>query len=118
MRRIKNDANVFTCMVLMLAAGVATAQSMQPTEGTNLARGKVCTFDPPPSYPNCTDEGDPFDLTDGVYNGCSPASSGTVGLQPGYGWNIETMPIPIRTRSDAEADAEPVPVQVQVPMLV
>ncbi len=90
---IRNHFNVFACLILLIAAGVAKAQSMQPTEGTNLARGKVCAFDPPPNYPGCTDEGDPFDLTDGVYNGCSPASVGTVGLQPGYGWDIETMPI-------------------------
>ncbi len=86
---------VFAFLILLIAAGVANAQSMQPTEGTNLASGKKCTFDPSPTYPGCTDEGDPFDLTDGVYKGCLWNDKGTVGFQPGYGWNIETMPIPL-----------------------
>ena len=51
------------CMILILVSGVAQAQQIQPTEGTNLARGKACTFDPKPSYPDCTEKGDRFDLT-------------------------------------------------------
>jgi len=90
---IRNLVNVFAFLILLIVAGVAKAQSMQPTEGTNLARGKMCTFDPPPSYPDCTDKGDPFDLTDGIYNGCIWSEKGTVGLQAGYGWDIEGMPI-------------------------
>ena len=82
-------------MILILVSAVAQAQQMQPTEGTNLARGKVCTFDPKPSYPDCTEKGDRFDLTDGRYNGCLWIYKGTVGLMPGYGWGVETMPIPL-----------------------
>ena len=83
------------CMILILVSGVVQAQQMQPTEGTNLARGKACTFDPKPSYPDCTEKGDRFDLTDGRYNGCLWIYKGTVGLMPGYGWDVETMPIPL-----------------------
>ncbi len=93
MTRIRNQFNVFAFLSLLIAAGVAKAQPMQPTEGTNLAGGKSCTFDPPPSYPDCTDEGDAFDLTDGVYNGSIWNEKGTVGFQPGYGWDVESMPI-------------------------
>jgi hypothetical protein len=75
-------------MILMLAASAATAQPVRPTEGTNLARGKLCTFDPPPNYAGCTDKGDPGDLTDGVYNGCNWSSSGTVGWNVGSGWDV------------------------------
>ena len=56
-KNIKRNA----CMILILVSAVAQAQQMQPTEGTNLARGKVCTFDPKPSYPDCTEKGDRFD---------------------------------------------------------
>ena len=83
------------CLILIFVSGVAQAQQMQPTEGTNLARGKVCAFDPKPSYPDCTEKGDRFDLTDGRYNGCLWIYKGTVGLMPGYGWDVETMPIPL-----------------------
>lgn len=93
MTTVRTNMKVFACMILMLAAGVAKAQPMQPTEGTNLARGKACTFDPQPSYPDCTDKGDRFDLTNGVYNGCLWTDKGTVGFLPGYGWDVESMPI-------------------------
>jgi len=49
MTTVRTNMKVFACMILMLAAGVAKAQPMQPTEGTNLARGKACTFDPQPN---------------------------------------------------------------------
>ena len=90
---VRNNIKEFACIILMLAAGFAKAQPMQPPEGTNLARGKACSFDPQPSYPDCTDEGDRFDLTDGAYNGCLWTDKGTVGLQPGYGWDVESMPL-------------------------
>ena len=95
MKTVRNHIKVSACLILMLAAGVAKTQPLQPTEGTNLARGKVCTFDPKPSYPDCTEKGDRFDLTDGRYNGCLWVYKGTVGLMPGYGWDVETMPIPL-----------------------
>ena len=95
MLTVRNHVKVSACMILMLAAGTVVAQPLQPTEGKNLARGKACSFDPQPSYPDCTDKGDRFDLTDGLYNGCLWIEKGTVGLMPGYGWNVETMPIPL-----------------------
>ena len=50
-KNIKRNA----CMILILVSAVAQAQQMQPTEGTNLARGKACTFDPKPvSYTHLT----------------------------------------------------------------
>ena len=95
MLTVRNHVKVSACLILMLAAGTVVAQPLQPTEGKNLARGKACSFDPQPSYPDCTDKGDRFDLTDGLYNGCLWIEKGTVGLMPGYGWNVETMPIPL-----------------------
>ena len=93
MTRIRNHVKVFACMILLVAAGVAMAQPVRPTEGKNLARGILCSFDPEPNYPDCTDEGDPFDLTDGVYNGCVWSDKGTVGWAVGYGWDVESMPM-------------------------
>ncbi len=80
-------------IILLLAVGTVTAQELKPTQGTNLARGKALRFDPPPSYPGCTDPGDTLDLTDGRYNGCLWIKKGTVGFLPGYGWDIETTPV-------------------------
>ena len=36
MTTVRNNIKVFACVILMLAAGVAKAQPMQPTAGTNL----------------------------------------------------------------------------------
>jgi len=93
MTRIRHQINVFACLSLMVAAGVAKAQPMQPTEGKNLARGNLCTFDPQPNYAKCTDMGDAGDLTDGLYNGCVTSDKGTVGWNVGSGWDVESMPV-------------------------
>jgi hypothetical protein len=50
-----------------------------PSPGVNVALGKTCTFDPAPSYGECSEAGDATDLTDGIYNGCRWRETGTVG---------------------------------------
>jgi DNA-binding beta-propeller fold protein YncE len=52
-----------------------------PSPGTNLAAGKTCAYNPPPNYSLCTEAGDPFQLTDGIYNGSRWADPLTVGWQ-------------------------------------
>jgi hypothetical protein len=93
MTRKRNLVKAIASMILVVAAGVAMAQPVRPTEGKNLAEGKLCTFDPQPNFPNCADEGDPFHLTDGVYNGCALSDKGTVGWNVGAGWDVESMPV-------------------------
>lgn len=69
------------CLVIpliWLAAGWSNAATA-PSAGENLARGKICHYDPPPSYDFCTDAGDEAQLTDGKYNGCTWTDAGTVG---------------------------------------
>jgi len=59
------------------------APPREPSPGVNLARGKPCTFGPPPNYGLCSPAGDETDLTDGVYNGCQWREAGTVGWSVG-----------------------------------
>ncbi len=85
MTTIQKRINVLIC--LLLVSGFAMAQPVQPTKGNNLARGKLCAFEPQPNYPLCTDNGDPSDLTDGLYNGCVWSNKGTVG------WGVGPTPV-------------------------
>lgn len=66
-------------LLLSLRCAAQAPPARQPTEGENLALGKVCTFDPAPDYGYCTDADDPKQLTDGLYNGCNWVDKGTVG---------------------------------------
>ena len=68
-------------LALCVAASAQDRPARQPTPGVNLARGKLCTFTPPPNYSLCRDDADGSQLTDGVYNGCSWTEKGTVGWQ-------------------------------------
>ena len=77
---------IATC-ALLLGGALACAQDeapRQPTPGDNLAAGVSCAFDPQPAYPYCTDDGDPLQLTDGIYNGCTWTEEGAVGWQMRY----------------------------------
>ena len=63
-------------------------QPRQPTEGNNLARGKLCAFRPHPNYYHCTARPeDSRDLTDGLYNDCRWTLKGTVG------WTVGRVPV-------------------------
>ena len=66
-------------LLTLLAAAADLSSATQPTEGTNLALGKVVRFDPAPNYDQCSDDADVRQLCDGVYNGCRWADTGTVG---------------------------------------
>lgn len=77
-------------LCLTLAAVAANAQdepARQPTPGDNLAAGRECSFDPAPNYKYCKDADDPFQLTDGLYNGCVWTDQGTVG------WAVRREPV-------------------------
>ena len=71
-------------VLLILLAGVVRARpATQPTEGTNLALGKVARFDPAPNYGPTRDDDDVRQLFDGVYHGSSWTVMGTVGWVKG-----------------------------------
>ncbi len=84
MTTINKRINVFTCLILMLVSGSATAQVPRPTAGKNLALGKACIFTPPPDYHQNKADHKPHELTDGLYvPGCAWAEQGTVGWGTG-----------------------------------
>lgn len=66
-------------LLIALAAAPVEPSVTKPTDGTNLALGKVVRFDPVPNYHQCRDDDDVRQLCDGVYNGCRWADRGTVG---------------------------------------
>lgn len=67
-------------LLTLLAAAPAQAQPWPtPTPGVNLASGTACAYSPSPNYDLCTEAGDPFQLTDGIYNGSRWADIATVG---------------------------------------
>lgn len=72
-------ANMMMHAVALAVLAAPATLATTPTPGVNLASGLVCQYDPTPAYDHCTDAGDPLQLTDGIYNGCSWTHTDTVG---------------------------------------
>ena len=71
-------------LLILLTSGAAVRSATLPTEGTNLALGKVAQFDPAPNYHQCRDDGDARQLFDGVYNGSAWTDTRTVDGQRAF----------------------------------
>ena len=82
MSAINRSVRLLIVLFALGAADSAPGQSFpDPSPGVNLAAGKICSYDPSPNYGLCTEAGDPWQLTDGIYNGSRWAEIETVGWQ-------------------------------------
>ncbi|MCH2129942.1 MAG: DUF4091 domain-containing protein [Pirellulaceae bacterium] len=66
-------------LILSVLMGAAVPAEKLPSEGINLALGKVAKFDPAPNYEDYQPEAVAGVLCDGIYNGCRWGKAGTVG---------------------------------------